>query len=113
MIFTGVASAGVMLDLVAIEILGDRVGLFADARVDASGQTAGGQVLIGGDFQGKGDTQTANQTQVGKNASIHVDAIESGDGGKAIVWADGYTQFDGVTARGGSSAGDGIYRGIG
>ena len=91
-----------------IEILGDRVGLFGNASVDASGKTGGGEVLIGGDFQGKGDTQTATQTQVGPQASIHADAIDSGDGGKVIVWADDSTQFHGsISARGGSVSGDG------
>src|SRR5690606_6945279 len=63
-----------------IKILGDRVGLFGEAYVDASGVTGGGDVLVGGDFQGQGDIQTANQTVLGSNAAIHADAIDSGDG---------------------------------
>ena len=91
-----------------IEILGDRVGLFGNASVDASGKTGGGEVLIGGDFQGRGDTQTATQTQVGPQASIHADAIDSGDGGKVIVWADAFTLFQGeATATAGAESGDG------
>ncbi len=91
-----------------VEILGDRVGLFGDAKVDASGKTGGGDVLIGGDYQGQGDIQTAIQTQVGGDASIHADAIESGDGGKVIVWADDFTLFNGeATATGGAVGGDG------
>ncbi|MCP4390037.1 MAG: filamentous hemagglutinin N-terminal domain-containing protein, partial [Gammaproteobacteria bacterium] len=91
-----------------IEILGERVGLFGLAKVDASGQTGGGEVLIGGDYQGSGDVQTATQTQVGAQASIHADAIDSGDGGKVIVWADGFTLFEGeATATAGTNAGDG------
>ncbi len=91
-----------------IQILGDRVGLFGDASVNVSGRTGGGEVLIGGAFQGQGDTQTAAQTQVSSGASIHADAIESGNGGKVIVWADDYTLFHGVvTAKGGEISGDG------
>ncbi|MCP4876393.1 MAG: filamentous hemagglutinin N-terminal domain-containing protein, partial [Gammaproteobacteria bacterium] len=91
-----------------VEILGDRVGLFGDAKVDAAGKTGGGDVLIGGDYQGQGDIQTAIQTQVGGDASIHADAIESGDGGKVIVWADEITTFLGeVTATAGAASGDG------
>lgn len=91
----------------SIRILGERVGLFGDAAVDASGMT-GGQVLIGGDYQGKGEVQTAQQTQLGVNAEIHADAIENGNGGKVIVWADGFTEAYGlVTARGGAVAGNG------
>ncbi len=91
-----------------IEILGDRVGLFGEATVDASGRTGGGEVLIGGDFQGQGDTQTATQTQVNEDASIHADAKDTGDGGKVIVWADDFTLFQGeATAKGGAESGDG------
>jgi filamentous hemagglutinin family protein len=91
-----------------IQILGQRVGLFGDAVVDVSGQTGGGEVLVGGDFQGKGDTQTAQQAQVGRNASIHADAIDSGDGGKIITWADDFTLFHGeASATGGAASGDG------
>ena len=81
-----------------IEILGERVGLFGDALADASGATGGGTVLVGGDFQGRGETQTARQTQVGPHARIHADALESGDGGKVIAWADGTTMFSGTAA---------------
>ncbi|MDH3759713.1 MAG: filamentous hemagglutinin N-terminal domain-containing protein, partial [Gammaproteobacteria bacterium] len=91
-----------------IEILGERVGLFGEAKLDVSGRTGGGEVLVGGDFQGGGDTQTASQTQVSLGASIHADAIESGDGGKVIVWADDFTLFNGLaTTKGGAGFGDG------
>jgi len=35
-----------------IQVLGERVGLTGNARVDASGQQGGGTVLVGGDYQG-------------------------------------------------------------
>src|SRR5262249_41776926 len=45
-----------------IQVLGDRVALAGNASVDASGQTGGGTVLIGGDYQGKNpDIQNATQ----------------------------------------------------
>lgn len=91
-----------------IQIFGDRVGLFNQANVNASGQTGGGEILVGGDYQGQGDTQTAQQTQVSRDAVIKADAIESGDGGKVIFWADDYTEFYGsVSATGGSVSGNG------
>jgi len=96
--FSGIASAqGHSRRGGRIEILGERVGLFNQAEVNASGKSGGGEILIGGDFQGKGDIRTAKQTQVSSDASIHADAIESGDGGKVIVWADGFTLHDKVT----------------
>jgi len=36
-----------------IHILGDHVGLAGHSKVDASGQTGGGTVLIGGDYHGE------------------------------------------------------------
>ncbi len=91
-----------------IEILGERVGLFGETTVDASGASGGGEVLVGGDYQGGGNTRTATTTQVSDTASIHADATESGDGGKVIVWADDFTLFYGeATAHAGFMLGDG------
>ena len=91
-----------------IEILGERVGLFGETTVDASGASGGGEVLVGGDYQGGGITQTATTTQVSDTASIHADATEAGDGGKVIVWADDFTLFYGeATAHAGFMLGDG------
>ena len=92
-----------------VHILGNRVGLFDESQVDASGFTGGGEVLIGGDYQGSNvDVQNASQTYVGANTSIVADATDVGDGGKIIVWADNTTRFYGdVSAKGGANGGDG------
>ncbi|MEG1768183.1 MAG: filamentous hemagglutinin N-terminal domain-containing protein, partial [Comamonas sp.] len=100
---TGAAQGG------EVSVLGQRVALTGDARVDARGQTGGGTVLVGGDYQGKNAAvQNAEQTVVGMDASIQADAIARGDGGKIVVWADGATSMAGrLSARGGASGGDG------
>ena len=92
-----------------VYVLGNRVGLFDESQVNASGITGGGEILIGGDFQGSNpDIQNASQTYVGANTSIIADAVKKGDGGKVIVWADGTTQYYGdISARGGAVSGDG------
>lgn len=92
-----------------VKILGERVGLFAEAEVDASGDNGGGEVLIGGDYQGANpDVQNARQTQVGDNAIVRANAKETGSGGKLIVWADDYTEFRGrAEAIAGTENGDG------
>ncbi|MFM1550054.1 MAG: filamentous hemagglutinin N-terminal domain-containing protein, partial [Lentisphaeria bacterium] len=83
------------------QVLGQRVGLLDSATVDASGATGGGAVNVGGNFQGNGDLQNARHTFVGSNVVIDIDAVDSGDGGTAIVWADGSTEFNGtITGRG-------------
>ncbi|MDK9703258.1 MAG: filamentous hemagglutinin N-terminal domain-containing protein, partial [Sulfuritalea sp.] len=92
-----------------IEVLGNGVGVLAGATLDASGKTGGGAVLVGGDFQGKNpEVQNARQTFVASTARISADAIENGDGGKVVVWADGSTEYRGsISARGGAQGGDG------
>ncbi len=91
----------------AIAVLGDRVALF-DADLDASGRTGGGQVLIGGDYQGKGLVPNARRTVVDASSRIRADALDSGAGGRVILWADEATGFWGeIAARGGPHGGDG------
>lgn len=92
-----------------IKILGKRVALTEKAQIDVSGAHGGGEVLIGGDYQGKNSNiKNAVQTYIGPNVSIHADAKIKGDGGKVIIWADDTAQFYGsITARGGPFGGDG------
>ncbi|OGA17319.1 MAG: hypothetical protein A3I63_04645, partial [Betaproteobacteria bacterium RIFCSPLOWO2_02_FULL_66_14] len=92
-----------------VQVLGDKVGLLGDAKVDASGEAGGGTVLIGGDFQGKNpEVQNAYRTYFGPEATIKADALTSGDGGKVIVWSDDATRAYGtISARGGALSGNG------
>ena len=90
-----------------IAILGSRV-LLHDALIDASGSSGGGNIFIGGDYQGKGDLLRASQTVISAGTRIHTDAIADGNGGTAIVWSNNLTEFEGyISARGGASSGDG------
>jgi filamentous hemagglutinin family protein len=92
-----------------VQVLGNRVGLTGDAVVDASGQTGGGTVLIGGDTHGNNPAiQNAALTYVGPQAQVDADASHSGAGGKVVVWSDQQTQMYGtISARGGQFGGDG------
>ena len=91
-----------------VHVLGDRVGLVDEARVDVSGTTGGGTVLVGGDYQGGGEVPTASRTYVSSDATIKADATDSGDGGQLIVWSDEVTSFYGeLSVRGGAEGGDG------
>ncbi|MGH8710813.1 MAG: filamentous hemagglutinin N-terminal domain-containing protein, partial [Burkholderiales bacterium] len=98
----------------SIAIVGEQTGLFDGARVEASGANAGGTVLIGGDLHGDairdGELALANsqRTYVAANADIRADALESGDGGKVVVWADDLTRYFGtISAKGGAQSGNG------
>ncbi len=92
-----------------ITVLGDQVGMQGNARVDASGATGGGTVLLGGDYQGKNlAIANARQVAVGKDATIAADAIQRGDGGKVIVWGNETARvFGSISARGGAASGNG------
>jgi len=93
-----------------IQLLGERVGLAGNAQVDASGVTAGGTVLVGGDYQGKNAAlPNAQQTWFGKDASIRADALGSGNGGKVVLWSDGATSaFGSISARGANGGNGGL-----
>lgn len=94
-----------------IDVLGDRISV-SQANLIALGRSQGGQIRIGGDYQGQGPLPTARRTWVDKTSTLTVDAIGNaegiGDGGRAIVWADGATGFWGnVSANAGAQGGDG------
>ncbi len=91
----------------SVNVLGDKVGLIG-ANIDASGTNGGGTVLIGGDYKGQGTVPNASRTFVSRDSAINADALQNGDGGRAIIWADEVTGFYGnISATGGSSSGDG------
>lgn len=79
------------------------------ARIDASGANGGGEVLLGGGWQGKDARVTnAQTTTVARGAQIDASATEHGQGGTVVAWADGSTTFQGqITARGGAQGGNG------
>ena len=55
------------------------------------------EILVGGDFQGGGDVQTAQRTLVERGA-----LLDAGAGGRVIVWSDDVTWFNGdISAPGG------------
>ncbi|MGX5666596.1 GLUG motif-containing protein [Rhizobium daejeonense] len=99
-----------------VVVTGDRIALGSAAKVDASGAT-GGTVLIGGDYQGgynaatkflDEDVATADKVAVAAGAAIRVDGT-AGAGGRAVVWSDDTTVFDGtISATGAGTAAGGL-----
>ena len=81
-----------------IRLLGNQVGLAA-AVVDASGPTGGGEVLVGGDESGEGSVPTADSTYVSANSTVSADALEDGDGGKVVVFAEALRERAGPVER--------------
>ncbi|MCA3264458.1 MAG: filamentous hemagglutinin N-terminal domain-containing protein [Azospirillum sp.] len=70
-----------------VKVLGEKVGLMADARIDASGNAGGGTVLVGGNYQGKGPEANAQYLYMDARAVIDASSA-SGDGGRVILWSD-------------------------
>ncbi|MCT7962855.1 CHAT domain-containing protein [Laspinema sp. D1] len=86
-----------------VTILGEKIGAIA-STLDASGGNGGGEVYLGGDFQGGTRLPTADRTLISPDSTIRVDALSTGNGGRAIVWSDRVTGFYGnISARGGST----------
>ena len=87
---------------------GTRVLVADDAHLNASGATGGGEVLVGGDWQGSGDLPHASAVVMSNTAVIDASATVQGDGGKVVLWSDDYTGFYGtIKATGGVLSGDG------
>ena len=92
-----------------VKLLGREVGLLDSARVDASGASGGGEVLVGGGQQGKDPgVPNARAVYFGPAATVAADATGSGDGGRIILWSDQATRaYGSLSARGGPDAGNG------
>jgi filamentous hemagglutinin family protein len=111
---SGSALIGGVLDASSGVGNGGYVGVFGtnislvNAEIHASGLTGGGEILIGGEFQGKGTQPNALNTWVNASSILRADAVQVGNGGRIIVWADGTTKFAGsISAKGGELGGDG------
>jgi filamentous hemagglutinin family protein len=90
-----------------ILVLGTDVAI-ADAQLNASGTTGSGQINIGGNFQGSGPLPNALTTTMAADSTLRADALDTGDGGTVILWAEGTTRFAGtISAQGGLNGGDG------
>ncbi len=90
------------------KVLGEKVGLLDGAEIDATGDAGGGEVLVGGNFQGKGPEPNAKRTLISDDVTIKADALNTGDGGRVIVWSDEVTEFQGkIHASASLNEGDG------
>ena len=97
----------------SISVTGDDVLISAGAALCANGATGGGQILVGGDWQGSGELYQAATTTVQAGAAIEADATDTGDGGTIVVYSDvdnedSVTTVNGtLSANGGENGGNG------
>jgi filamentous hemagglutinin family protein len=90
-----------------VKVLGDKIAL-SNAKINASGKTAGGTILVGGDYQGGGETPSASATFASPETVLNADATHNGPGGKVVVWSDNSTRYLGsISAKGGANGGKG------
>jgi filamentous hemagglutinin family protein len=90
-----------------VRVLGNEIAL-SGATIDASGETGGGTIWIGGGPHGSGGVATSAITLVDGSSSLEADAISEGNGGKVVVWSNQQTVFDGgISIRGGAISGNG------
>ncbi|MBN9672987.1 GLUG motif-containing protein [Roseibium aggregatum] len=90
----------------SIEITGREIVL-TGAELDASGAGGGGNIVVGGGFQGTGDLLHADTTTVDAATVIRADATEEGDGGDIVLWSDSLTRFSGLISARGMGNGEG------
>src|SRR5258708_3252411 len=69
------------LDCGTVTGLGDKVGLFDNARIDFPGDAGGGTALIGGNFQGQGSERNRNAVFMGSDVLITAVGPRGGAGG--------------------------------
>ncbi|EAU9427452.1 filamentous hemagglutinin N-terminal domain-containing protein, partial [Salmonella enterica] len=92
-----------------ITLEGQNIHLAGNSLTSATGKTGGGEVYVGGGWQGK-DSHIHNASKVvmDKAATVDVSATDAGNGGTAVLWSDDYTNFRGtVLAKGGARSGNG------
>ncbi|EBW1766486.1 filamentous hemagglutinin N-terminal domain-containing protein, partial [Salmonella enterica subsp. enterica serovar Infantis] len=92
-----------------ITLEGQNIHLAGWSLISATGETGGGEVYVGGGWQGKDSSiRHASKVVMDKTAVIDVSAKARGQGGTAVLWSDDYTNFRGtILARGGLQGGDG------
>ena len=102
-VFSGTANAAGG----TVRVLGTQIAL-TNGTINTTSANHGGNIFIGGDYQGQGTTPRANYTYISPTTFLKADALTNGNGGRVIIWADGLTRFFGnVSAQGGTSGGDG------
>jgi len=92
-----------------IDVSANTIVITEASELNASGNSQGGIIRIGGGRHGQNDTlANAQNTYIGEHSNILANANESGDGGEVIVWGDQATIFTGnISAKGGQIDGQG------
>ena len=96
-----------------ISITGTTLLLQDSTRIDSTGASGGGEVYVGGGWQGTGDLPHATTVTMGQAVVIDASATENGQGGTVVLWSDihnakSVTTVEGsILAKGGVNGGNG------
>ena len=71
-----------------IHVFADDILIAQEASIQAQGITNGGEVLIGGGWQGQGEFYQATHVKQSTNSEINASAIKEGNGGTIVLWSD-------------------------
>ncbi|MCA9212612.1 MAG: filamentous hemagglutinin N-terminal domain-containing protein [Planctomycetales bacterium] len=96
-----------------VQLEADEITLTKNSSIDATGSRGGGEVLVGGNWQGGGSITQATTVTMESGAVIDASATNTGDGGKIVLWSD-VTKLESITkafgtlvAKAGEMLGDG------
>ncbi|EIQ5548036.1 filamentous hemagglutinin N-terminal domain-containing protein, partial [Escherichia coli] len=92
-----------------VVVEGKNILLDKGSSISATGSQGGGEVYVGGGWQGK-DSHIKNADRVVMQEGSHIDvsATQKGDGGTAVLWSESFTGFRGqINAKGGETGGNG------
>jgi filamentous hemagglutinin family protein len=93
----------------SVQVSAERLVLKASTTIDVSHRNGGGEILLGGGWQGR-DARITNAlaVDVEQGVVLKADATLSGNGGTVVVWSDDTTRFRGtLTALGAGPGGAG------
>lgn len=92
-----------------VEVLANNhLHLGSTSSIDASSNSAGGMVLVGGALHGDGIEANAADTTVDAGSNIDVSSNLNGNAGNVVIWSENATTFNGaIKAHGGPQGGDG------
>jgi filamentous hemagglutinin family protein len=72
-----------------VVVTGDQVQVLSGARINASGASGGGEILVGGGWQGQDQSiPQATTTTIQSGAVLQANATREGDGGTVVAWSD-------------------------
>ncbi len=66
----------------------DRIELASGSVTEANGALGGGEIRVGGDWQGQGALRSATEVRLEKNARVAANATQQGTGGSVVLWSD-------------------------